>query len=276
MTWPGHLWLDWRREGERTLVHDRHHGPMRVLRSLYPEGPGICHTVLVHPPGGVAEGDTLNVNGTIGAGAHALVTTPGATRFLRSNGASAMQAVELHVQTGGRLEWLPLETLVHAGAQAESRWSCTLAVGAEMIGWDVLGLGLPASGQPFDRGSVLQSIELPGLWLERGRTDGSDRRLLDSPLGWAGRRVLGTAWFAAGTTLTPTRREALLHAARNALAGVTGPPHAGVTSTDGRLVVVRTLAYNVEAAMALLCAIWLAWRVAAWGTAATTPRLWRT
>ena len=41
MSWQGHLRLDYRRDGDRTIAHDLHHGPLRVLQRLYPEGPGI-------------------------------------------------------------------------------------------------------------------------------------------------------------------------------------------------------------------------------------------
>jgi urease accessory protein len=49
MSWLGHLNLDYRLDGDRTIALDRHDGPLRVLQRLYPEGPGICHHVLVHP-----------------------------------------------------------------------------------------------------------------------------------------------------------------------------------------------------------------------------------
>ncbi|MEN9890514.1 MAG: hypothetical protein RLY78_809, partial [Pseudomonadota bacterium] len=38
MGWHGHLQLDYTRDGDRTIALDRHHGPLRVLQRLYPEG----------------------------------------------------------------------------------------------------------------------------------------------------------------------------------------------------------------------------------------------
>ena len=62
MAWHGHLTLDYRLDTEgRTTAHDRHEGPLRVLQRLYPEGPAVCHHVLVHPPGGIVGGDTLDL-----------------------------------------------------------------------------------------------------------------------------------------------------------------------------------------------------------------------
>ncbi len=52
MGWHGRLALDYDFDGETTRSRSRHHGPMRVLASLYPEGPRVCHHILVHPPGG--------------------------------------------------------------------------------------------------------------------------------------------------------------------------------------------------------------------------------
>jgi urease accessory protein len=93
MAWHGALTLAYRRDelrgAPRTVLHDRHDGPLRVLASLYPEGDSICHNVLVHPPGGLVAGDALTIDVTLGTDAHALITTPGATRFYRSTGAPA-------------------------------------------------------------------------------------------------------------------------------------------------------------------------------------------
>lgn len=272
--WRAGLSLHYTRDGERTLALDRHEGPLRVLRRLYPEGPGICHHVIVHPPGGVVGGDRLEIDARLDAGTHALVTTPGATRFYRSSGASAVQQARLQLAEGARLEWLPLETIAHRGCIAENRVQLELAPGAEAMGWDLLALGLPAAGEAFDQGSFLQQIEIPGLWLERGRVRGDDALLLDSPVGWAGRRALGTLWFAAGAAFGSSRRDALLDAARQVLGPA--PSLAGVTAPNQRVLVLRVLAERVESAMQLLQAVRAAWRATAWSLAAEPPRVWRT
>ena len=281
MGWAGRLALSYRsepwHEGHcRTVLHSRHEGPLRVLASLYPEAPAVCHNVLVHPPGGIVGGDTLHVDATLAEGSHALVTTPGATRFYRSGGETARQALHARLAVGARLEWLPLETIVHSGALAENRMCFALAPGAEMIGWDALALGLPAAGEGFVRGSYLQQIELPGVWLERARMDAADRRLFDSPLGWDGRTVLATLWFAAGAPIADARRHALLGAAREAALASELSAGAGASSPHAEAVVLRVLAPRVEPAMALLARVWARWRAIAWELRPCPPRVWRT
>lgn len=275
MSWHGRLALHYRREGGRTTALDRHHGPLRVLQRLYPEGPGICHHVLVHPPGGMVGGDRLEIEATLEAGAHALVTTPSATRYYRSTGAPASQQALLRVAAGARLEWLPLETLAYRGCHAHNGVQLHLAPGAEAMGWDVLALGLPAAGQPFDSGRFHQHLELSGVWLERGTIDATDRLLLDSPLGLAGHRVLATMWWAEGDALAPARRQALLDSAREVLAA--GPLHrtAGATAPQPRVVVVRLLTHGVEPVLHCLMAVRAAWRRQAWALAPNPPRIWR-
>ncbi len=274
--WHGQLALHYTRDGDRTIALDRHSGPLRVLQRLYPEGPGICHHVLVHPPGGVVGGDTLDVQARLEPGTHAVVTTPGATRFYRSDGAPALQSATLALAGGARMEWLPLENIAHSGCIASNRLTLELAPGAEALGWDVLALGLPAAGDPFVRGSFEQQLHLPGVWLERGRIAADDTALLDGPLGLAGRRVLATLWFAAGTALPPARRTALVDAAREIAAADGLAATCGVTSAHAPVVVLRLLAERVEPAMALLVRVRAAWRQLAWGLAAEPPRIWRT
>ncbi len=276
MSWHGSLALHYTRDGERTIAHDRHDGPLRVLQRLYPEGPGICHHILVHPPGGLAGGDVLDIDVRLDANTHALITTPGAARFYRSEGAPAVQCAKLHLAAGARCEWLPLETIAYADCIGENHLQLTLEPGAQAMGWDILALGLPAAQQAFSSGNYLQHFELQGHWLERGRIDGKDQLLLDSPLGWAGRRVLATLWWAAGDHTAAAQREGLVEAARACIAGSPLAATAGATSPNPRVVVLRVLAERVEPAMGLLVAVRAAWRKLNWGLESEPPRIWKT
>ena len=115
MPWNARLELDYRLEGPRCVARFRHEGPLRILQSLYPEGDAVCHNVLVHPPGGLVGGDTLCIDVAAGAGSHGLITTPGATRFYRSDGEVALQRTRLALGDGARLEWLPLVAICYSG-----------------------------------------------------------------------------------------------------------------------------------------------------------------
>jgi urease accessory protein len=278
MAWHARLNLDYRAEPATagTRLDFRHDGPLRVLKSLFPEGPEVCHTVLVHPPGGIVGGDTLTVDLALGDGAHALVTTPGATRFYRSGGARAAQTIHARVAGGGRLEWLPLETLVHSGAHADNRMTFELAPGAEMFGWDCVALGLPAADAPFVAGDYRHDIAVGPRWLERGRTAATDAALLDGPCGWAGHRALGTLWFAAGSPLEDARRERLLDTARAIFGAHALAATAGATAPQPDVVTLRVLAPRVEPMFELLTSVWRAWRALAWEREACVPRVWRT
>jgi urease accessory protein len=276
MTWHAALQLDYALRDQRSVAHFLHDGPLRVLQSLYPEGDAVCHNVLVHPPGGLVGGDTLDIAVTAGAGSHGLITTPGATRFYRSSGELARQRTYITLAGEARLEWLPLESICYSGCLAENHLTLDLAPQAEFMGWDVTALGLPHAQQPFAQGSYLQHIELPGVWLERGRIQAADHRLLNSPLGLAGHRCLASLFFVAGSKLERSRRECALDLAREAIAAHELRHTAGVTSPDGQVIVVRVLAPMVEPAMDLMRRVWASWRQHLWDLSATNPRIWST
>jgi urease accessory protein len=71
-------------------------------------------------------------------------------------------------------------------------------------------------------------------------------------------------------------RDTLLGTAREQCTASPLAEQAGATSPDARVVVLRVLAARVEPAMQLLVAVRGAWREAAWGLAAVSPRVWQT
>lgn len=275
MPWHAQLSLNYRLEAPRTVLRHEHNGPLRIFKSLYPEGDAICHNVIIHPPGGLVGGDVLDVKVHVGGGAHGLISTPGATRFYASDDAPTTQQVTLTLDAGARLEWLPLEAIAYPGCQARNTLTATLAEGAELLAWDVTALGLPMAGQPFDTGCFSQRLHIPGVWLEQARIDAADTRLLASPLGLGGQRCMGTLLLASGTAFARERREQLLDTVRAALGNLPAGVVAGATCPHPQVLAVRAVAPLVEPLMAGLQQVWAALRPAAWGLHGTVPRIWR-
>ena len=274
MAWHAQLKLDYSVEADRTVARHTHSGPLRILQSLYPEGDQICHNVLVHPPGGLVGGDTLDISVHAHSGSHALITTPGASRFYRSDGQTALQQTHLRLESGARLEWLPLEAICYSACLAENRLTMDLAPGAELIGWDVTALGLPNANMPFVAGHLRQHIEVPGVWLEHGTLAARDTRLLDGPVGLAGQRCIASLYFVSGTALGRERRQAALDSARTVIGQHPLASTTGTTSPHPRVIVVRILAPVVEPAMDLLRALRNTWRQLLWDKTPSSPRIW--
>ena len=274
MTWLARLDLDYTLEAERSVARYLHQGPLRILQSLYPEGDMVCHNVLVHPPSGLVGGDNLDMHVTVGSGAHGLVTTPGATRFYRSEAGLATQQVHARLESGARLEWLPLEAIAYNGCDGLNRAVFELAPGAEMMTWDITALGLPAADMPFSLGTFRQHLEIPGVWLERGALDATDTRLMNSPLGLAGQRCMATLVFAAGSAIAPERSDRALACARELLEASELHLTAGATSPHQQIIVLRVLSPVTEPAVQLLRQVWSAWRQEMWALPGVVPRLW--
>ena len=274
MGWKATLQLDYSVENQRCVLRHAHHGPLRILKSLYPEGDKVCHNILVHPPSGLVGGDELHIDLHMQAGSHAVVTTPGATRFYGADAMPASQRVHAHLAPNASLEWLPLEALAYSGCQARNEVVFHLSPGSRLMAWDVTALGLPHAHQPFLNGSFEQHLEIKNAWLERGLIQASDHRLLHSPLGLNGHSCQSTLVFAQGSPMTPVDREQVIGLARNLCENHSLQLQAGVTSADARVVVVRVLSDQVEGAMELLRSIWLQWRSQCWQLPAVAPRIW--
>lgn len=247
------------------LVERRHFGPLRVQKPLYPEGAGVCHAIVLHPPGGVVGGDELTITADVGAAANALITTPGAAKWYKANGHVSKQDVTLQVGAGATLEWLPQETIFFDNAQVRMRHAVNLDVDARYISSEILCFGRTASGESFNTGRIAQmtSIRLAGklVWYEQGALTGGSNAMY-SPLGLAGKTVCATL-IAVGATLPAT-----LVAELRAL-GV------GVTQLKNVLV-VRHLGDSSEMAKNLIAAAWQLIRPALTGRVAQLPRIWQT
>ncbi|HEY5799105.1 MAG TPA: urease accessory protein UreD [Burkholderiaceae bacterium] len=272
--WEARLKLGFTRAGAHTRLSERSHsGPLRVQKALYPEGADVCHAVLLHPPGGIAGGDSLSIAAHAGPGAHALLTTPGAGKWYRAAGRQATQEIALRADAGAVLEWLPQETLFYDAADCAMTHDVALHGDAVYIGSEILCFGRTASGETYASGQVRQrtSVRRDGalLWYEQGLLRPSDGAM-HSRFGLAGHTVCATL-LAAGRPLTYEEIRSL----RGALHALDAGPQLGATQLK-QMLAVRYLGQSSETAKAVLSCAWHVLRPLLAGRAASVPRLWHT
>ncbi|MCM8566768.1 urease accessory protein UreD [Thauera linaloolentis] len=269
--WRAALSLAYERRGGRTVLARREHvGPLVVQRPLYPEGGEVCHTILVHPPAGIAGGDSLSVDLRLGEGAQVLVTTPGAGKWYRSAGRPGALAQRIEVGAGGVCEWLPQESIVYDGALGELSTEVRLQGDACFVGTEMLCFGRTASGECFRHGELAMRTRIARdgrpLWLERGVLAGGNA-LLDAAVGMRGCPVSGSFVVAS-----PRCDAALLEAWR----GIASEAGEGAATLLPGLLLARWLGPACEPGRAWFARLWAAARPVVAGRAAHTPRIWNT
>jgi urease accessory protein len=226
---------------------------------------------VLHPPGGIVGGDRLFLDIEVGEEAAALITTPGATRFYRSSGATALQQTTLRVGPAGQLEWLPQETLLFDSARAQIETRVELAPGARFLGWEITGLGLPASGRAFESGACHSRWEIwreaEPLWIDRAHFCGGDERL-EAAWGLAGHNVAASLIFVGGGPSS-------LDAVRAHLAEQPFDGRAAATRL-GEVLVCRALAHSTRHVLDLFSAVRDRLRSSVLDAPASMPRIWAT
>jgi len=244
--WKASLSLLFQNDQKKTVLARRHSdGPLVVQKPLYPDGPERCHTIVVHPPGGIAGGDELRLEVRADRDANALLTTPGAAKWYRSAGAWAKQT--LNFEVAGSLEWLPRETIVFDGARVQLQTRISLVNGASFIGWEVLCLGRFKRGRMKLDTRIAQGERM--LFIERGEIEGGGR-LMGSPAGLGGSNVFGTFMATSDAKVSI--------------------PNIAVTRLPG-LLIARYLGDSSEEALQAFTRLWKTLR-----PSAIEPRIWST
>jgi urease accessory protein len=241
---------------------------------LYPEGPDICHAVIIHPPGGIAGGDRLHLTVEIESGSRAVVTTPAATKWYKAAGRTAAQEIEIRLGPGSALDWLPQENLFFNGSFVKSNFKLEIDPTAAAIGWDMTMLGRRASGEKWEAGKIQASTEIRRpdralIWIERMILNAGDP-LLESPQGLAGYKAAGTLWAIGSKCTRPLAFEL------NSILPFGPDLRAGATTLPGGVLLLRCLATEIESLRLLMIDCWTRLRPLILGSASQQLRLWAT
>lgn len=269
--WRATLDLGFRADPHRTwLASRRHSGPLVVQRSFYPEDTRLCQMVIVHPPGGIAGGDEIELSITVQEHAAVQLTTPGAGKWYRGFGRNARQAVHISIAAGAMCEWLPQENIVFDGADAQMSLRVDLEQDAVFCGWDFTCLGRPQGDQLFVSGQVRQRTDIRRggrpIFCEQAHIDAADR-FRNAPSCLAGHCAYGSM-VVAGKAVD----DAAIEAARDVLGDHSS---AGVTRL-GDVLIARWVGNRVEQGRRLFTGLWSVLRPWYAGRDAVFPRIWAT
>ncbi len=254
-----------------------------VQRPFHPEG-DPCHVYLVHPPGGVVGGDELRIEVQVDAHAHALITTPAATKFYRCDGRVSSQAQELRA-AGATLEWLPQENIFYRGGDVRTATRVHIDEQTRFIGWEINCLGLPARGEHFDSGQLRLDFE---LWKQASECDAQSKSgpfcqqmgsvpIFVDRLRLAGESAArGARWGLGGQEAVGTMLATPAGAEHVALVRELLHEHLAAVSLVDGVLVLRALAPQAEAVRHLFIAAWRVLRPGIIGREGVPPRIWNT
>ncbi|BAY28825.1 urease accessory protein D [Nostoc carneum NIES-2107] len=269
-TWHGKLNLVYAdRKNTTQLIYNQQQAPLKVQRPFYPEGEKVCHSVILHTAGGVVGGDRLSLNFHLQPHAQALITTAAASKIYRSNGLQARQIIDIKVDAGACLEWLPQETILFNSAIYRQDLRVELATEATWLGWEITRLGRSARGEKFLQGEWRSHTEIwqqgVPLWIDRQYLPGSEE-VFHSPHGLAGQPIVGSLVWVGN----PVDSE-IVAKARNLWRG-TG--EAGVTLLQHGLL-CRYRGASTSEVRNWFTAVWQMLRVNFLSRGSCVPRVWQ-
>jgi urease accessory protein len=141
--------------GSSRIVNRHEAGAMRLR---FPHGAAhrTCEATLVNIAGGLAGGDHVSLALTAREGASLTLTSVGAERVYRSDGATTETEIALSA-SASTLLWLPQETIVQDGARLTRRISMDMDGASTLLFGEVLMFGRMAMGERLTHGALRES-----------------------------------------------------------------------------------------------------------------------
>jgi len=141
----------------------------------------------VNTSGGVAGGDCLESSVTALTGASIIVTTQAAEKIYRALDQPARIRTKLNVDNGGKLAWLPQETILFNHARLYRRTEIEISLGSQLLALECLVLGRAARGEKLTGGAIVDSWRVS----KNGRLQWADTfRLVDGAFSKLSRKAL--------------------------------------------------------------------------------------
>ncbi len=269
-SWYGKLNLVYTyRHNSTQLITNESKAPLKVQRPFYPEGEKVCHSVILHTAGGVVGGDRLSSNFHLQANSQALITTAAASKIYRSNGLQAKQNIEIKIDFGGCLEWLPQETIIFNDAIYRQDLRVELAADATFLGWEITRFGRSARGEKFVSGDWRSNTEIwregIPLWVDRQWLPGREE-VFASAYGLSGKPITGSfVWIGCNVS------SEIVEKARNLLQG---DGEFGVTRLEHGLL-CRYRGFSTSEVRNWFISVWLLLRMSFLGRGNCVPRVWQ-
>jgi urease accessory protein len=162
--------------------------------------------VLINTAGGLTGGDRMSTDVSLAAGCRAVVTTQACEKIYRASSGTAEVQNRIVIGEGGRLDWLPQETILFDGARLSRRLDADLAQGAELLLIEATIFGRSARGETVCSGLFVDRwrIRCDGrpLFADDFRFDLSNAGLLARPAVLDGAAAMATILLV---THEPTR-----------------------------------------------------------------------
>jgi urease accessory protein len=150
----GALILGLERDNEvgRTVVKEQYSKvPLYTQRALYLEEslPSMAYMYIISPSGGILQGDRYRMDIALKNNASAHLTTQGATRVYRMENNYATQMVNIVVDNGCYLEFIPDQIIPYRNSRFYQIVDLNVHVNATMIYSEIIMPGRVASGESF-------------------------------------------------------------------------------------------------------------------------------
>lgn len=192
--------------------------------------------VILNTSGGLTGGDTLSIAATAQTGARLRLTTQAAERVYRSaDDTTARVRNVITVESGGRVDWLPQETILFQNGALRRSLAIRMAADARVLVVEPVLFGRLAMGEVVTQARLADSLTLERagrvVFRDASTLTGDITATLDKPAVGNGARAMALVVFAA------PEAEAHLDPVRAML-----PKTAGVSLVRDDVLVMRALA----------------------------------